>query len=72
MLSLHCCSGFSLVASSGGYTVVAVHGLLNMVASLFVENGLEGARASVVVAHELSSCDSWALEHRIVSYGARA
>ena len=31
-----------------------------------------GARASVVVAHRLSSCGSWALEHRLSSCGARA
>ena len=31
-----------------------------------------GARASVVVAHGLSSCGSWALEHRLSSCGARA
>ena len=31
-----------------------------------------GARASVVVAHGLSSCGSWALERRLSSCGARA
>ena len=31
-----------------------------------------GARASVVVAHGLSSCGSWALEHSLSSCGARA
>ena len=31
-----------------------------------------GARASVVVACGLSSCGSWALEHRLSSCGARA
>ena len=72
MLSLHCCSGFPLAASSGGYTVVAVHGLLIVMASLVVENGLQGARASVVVVHGLGICNSWALEHRIESYGAQA
>ena len=30
-----------------------------------------GVRASVVVAHRLSSCGSWALEHRLSSCGAR-
>ena len=29
-----------------------------------------GARASVVVAHRLSSCGTWALEHRLSSSGA--
>ena len=31
-----------------------------------------GSRASVVVALRLSSCGSWALEHRLSSCGARA
>ena len=31
-----------------------------------------GVRASVVAAHELSSCGSWTLEHRLSSCGARA
>ena len=31
-----------------------------------------GTRASVVVAHGLSSCGSWALECRLSSCGARA
>ena len=31
-----------------------------------------GVRASVVVAHGLSSCGSWAPEHRLSSCGARA
>ena len=44
---------------------VAVQGLLIAVASL-------GAWASVVVAHGLSSCGSWALERRLSSCGARA
>ena len=47
MLGLHCCMGFSLVALSG------VHGFFIAVASL-VEHGLQGAQASVVVAHGLS------------------
>ena len=35
MLGLHCCVGFSLVAANGGYSVVAVLGLLTAVASRF-------------------------------------
>ena len=31
-----------------------------------------GTWASVVVAHRLSSCGSWALDRRLSSYGARA
>ena len=36
VLGLHCCSGFSLVTSRG-YSLVAVHGLLIVVASLAAE-----------------------------------
>ena len=39
VLGLRCCSGFSLVAVSRGYSLVAVHGLLIEVASLVVEHG---------------------------------
>ena len=35
VLGLLCCPGFSLVVTSGGYSPVAVHGLLIAVASLF-------------------------------------
>ena len=37
---LHCCVGFSLVAASGGYSLVVLHGLLIVVASLVGEHGL--------------------------------
>ena len=40
VLGLHCCAGFSLVAASGGYSVVAVHRLLI-------------AEVSLVAAHRL-------------------
>ena len=42
-----------------------MHGLLNVVASLVVEQGLQGARASAVAAHGLSRCSSWSLEHKL-------
>ena len=61
--------GFSLVAASGGYS------LLWCVASHcggFSRARALGVRASVVVARGLSSCGSWALEHRLSSCGARA
>ena len=64
--------GLCLVASSMDRSLVGVHGLLIVMASLVVENGLQGARASVVVVHGLGICNSWALEHRIESYGAQA
>ena len=40
VLSLGCCAGFSLVAVSGGYSLVAVCGLLIPVASLVAEHRL--------------------------------
>ena len=50
MLGLHRCSGFSLVAASGGHSVWGVRGLLTAAASLVVEQGLQGAWASVGAA----------------------
>ena len=52
-----------------GFSLVVVHGLLIVVASLVVEHGV---CASVVVAHGLSSCGSQALERRLSSCGAWA
>ena len=40
VLGLCCCKGFSLVSESGGYSLVEVHGLLIVVASLVSEHGL--------------------------------
>ena len=40
VLGLCCCAGFSPVAASRGYSLVAVHGLLVAVASLAVKLGL--------------------------------
>ena len=39
-LDLHCCVGFSVIAASGGYSLVAVCGLLIAVASPVVEHKL--------------------------------
>ena len=50
---------------AGGSSLVAVHGLLNVVASLVVEQGFQGAQASAVAAHRLSHCSSWSLEHKL-------
>lgn len=58
VLGLRCCSGFSLVAASRGYSLVAVHRLLIEVASPVAENRLQGVRASVVVAPGLQSTGS--------------
>ena len=40
VLGLYCCMGFFLVAVSRGYSLVAVHGVLIVVASLAVEHRL--------------------------------
>ena len=40
MLGLCCCMGFSLVVASGDYSLIALHRLLIVVASLFSEHGL--------------------------------
>ena len=37
VLDLHCCTGFSVVAESGGYSLVAVLRFLIVVASLVAE-----------------------------------
>ena len=39
VLGLRCCLGFSLVAASRGYSLVAEHGLLIVVASLLGSMG---------------------------------
>ena len=40
VLGLRCCSDFSLVAASRGDSLVVLHKLLTVVASLLVEQGL--------------------------------
>ena len=56
--------GFSLVGVSKGYSLVVVCRLLIVTASLVAQHRLQGLWASVIVAYRLSSCNSWALEHR--------
>ena len=46
--------GFSLVAASSGYSLVAVQGLLMVVAFLAVKHRFQGLQASVVGALGLS------------------
>ena len=46
-------SGFTLVVANGGYSLVAVRGLLFAMASLAVEHRLEGTWTSVVGASGL-------------------
>ena len=45
--------GFSLIVASRGYSLVAVLGLLTVVASLVAEHRLLGTQASVVADHRL-------------------
>ena len=72
-LGLCCCVWvFSPSAASGGYSSVAVCGLLIVVASLCCGARAVDAWASVVVARGLSSCGSQVLERRLSSCGARA
>ena len=47
------CTGFSLVAVSGGYSLAVTCWLLTTVAFLVVEHRLWGLRASVMMAHGL-------------------
>ena len=63
MLGLLCCTGFSLVAVSRGYSVIAVPELLIAGAPLTVEHGLSGTRALVEAACGVSSASSCALRH---------
>ena len=41
VLGRHCCTGFSLVVMSRGYSLAAVHRLLSAVAPLVVEHGFQ-------------------------------
>ena len=58
--------GFSLIAADGDYSLVAVHGFLLSVASLAVEQGSPGCTGFSRCGVWLSSCDSQALQHRVV------
>ena len=48
------CVGFSVVDASGGYSLVAVHGLLIAVVQLHAEHRLWSMQASVFAAQRLS------------------
>ena len=58
--------GFSLVAEKGDYSLVAVGGLLIVVASL---DGISFFRAQGLGHVGFNSCSSWTLEHRLNSCG---
>ena len=56
VLGLHCCARAFSSCGERGLLLVAVHGLLIVAAFSCCGAGALGPRASVVVAHELSSC----------------
>ena len=58
VLCLRLCGGFSLVAASRGYSLVALLRLLTAVASLVLEHGLQSVQASAVTTHGLWSTGS--------------
>ena len=64
--------GFSLVVASGGYSLLQCTGFSSWCLLLLRRAQALGVQASVVVACELSSCGSWALERRLSSCGAQA
>ena len=66
VLCLHCSTGFSLIVARGSNSPIAVRGFLIAVASPVVDGAL-------ALGHKgFSSCDSWALEHRLRSCGTWA
>ena len=70
-MDLHCCTQASLVVAAGGYYRVAMPELLILMASLAAEHKPQGIQASIVVASELSSWGSQALEHGLSSCGTQ-
>ena len=70
-LGLHCCAGFSLVAASGGYSLLQCTGFAFGGFSSREARAL-GAGASVVVAHRLSRCGWRALECGGLGFGPQA
>ena len=67
---VHYCGDYSL--GCGDYSLVEVCRRLLVGAFLFAEHGLWGVWASVVLTHGLITGASWALEHRLNSWGAWA
>ena len=72
VLGIHCCMGFSLVATSRDYSVVAVGRTLISAASLNAEHGLSAMQPSVVVVCGIRGCGCLAQEHRLNSCGAQS
>ena len=69
VLSLCCCVGFSLAVASRGSSLLQWIGFSLQWLLLYTEQRLWGVQASVVAIDGFSSCGSWALEHRLTSYG---
>ena len=64
--------GLSLVVKSGSYSLVAMRGLLIVVAFLVAEHRLWVLGLQQGAAHGLGSCGSQALEHGLSSCGMGA
>ena len=60
-----CCTGFSLVSVSRGYSPAVVLRLLTVMTSLVVESGLQASEG-------FSSCSAWAQQLRLVGSGSQA
>ena len=71
MLGLCCCACAFSSCGEWGLLFVAVRGLLIAVACLCCGAWPLAVQPSVAVAHELSSCGSWAVECRLSSCGAQ-
>ena len=72
-LGLRCCTRAFSSCSEQWLLFIAVPGLLTAVASLCCGAQALGVWASVVAAHRLSSCGTWALERAgFSSYSMRA
>ena len=64
VLGLHCCVGLSLAVANGATLSLGCVGF-SLRGILLLKSMGSGMRASLVVARGLSSCSSWALEHRL-------
>ena len=67
LLDLCCCAGFSLVVLSRSFSSMWCAGLSSQWLLLLRSIGCQ---VPAVTARGLSSCDSWALEHRLSSCGS--
>ena len=70
-MGLRCCAWTFLLAVSGGYSLLWCAGF-SLQWLLLLQSTASRCSGSVVVARGLSSCGSWAPEHRLSSCGTRA